>query len=137
MTFKPRNNANPNGRPKKPADFLSAKKEKLAKKHDKDLDTVVANAFKAGKKGEPWAIKYVMEFFIPKPSPFAPTKKRERNQINVQINNLLNELPPEKQHLLWEALAESEKVIPALASVESIQEAETVEVENTTISEAP
>ena len=83
------------------------------------MDEVVANAFEAGKKGEPWAIKYVMEFFIPKPSPFVPTRKTERNQVNVQINNLLHNLGHEDQQNLLALLLKGDKGIPAFALTET------------------
>lgn len=130
MTFKPGQVTNPHGRPKK-INIFSAEFQKFYKKHRLEIHKTGKILLKiANEEQKPWAIKQVMDTFYPKGGVYLPPEKTPNKQINVQINNLLNELPPEKQHLLWEALAESEKKSPALVSGESVQEEVIVEVES-------
>lgn len=106
MPFKPGNNANPNGRPRKAVDPRSEMMLEYCKKNHRKIEQVGDIVLKkALKDEESWAIKLAAEMFYPKAGTFAPAEKNTtHNKMNVQINTLLKDLSPEHHASLWEVL---------------------------------
>lgn len=123
MTFKPGNNANPNGRPRKAADPRSESMVEFCKRNKDKIEKVGTILLgKALKEQEPWAIKLAMEMFYPRPGTFAPPEKPTK-QVNVQINTLLKGMSSDDQHSLWGLLTKAERrALPVLDATPSSQE---------------
>lgn len=118
MVFKPGNNENPTGRPKKKIDPRSDLLEELCKKHRDNIEKVVEVAIKKAMKGEDRAIKLVTDMFIPKAGTYAPVEKNTtQNNLNVHMAPILNNMSSDEHSELWQLLMRAKNRTPAVINV--------------------
>ena len=118
MVFKPGNNANPTGRPKKKVDPRSDLLEELCQKHRGNIEKVVEVAIKKAMNGEDKAIKLVTDMFIPKAGTYAPIEKNTtQNNLNVHMAPLLNNMSSDEHSDLWQLLMRAKNRTPAMINV--------------------
>lgn len=119
MVFKPGNNANPAGRPRKRIDSRSEMVQEFCKKNEKSIESVAKLLLnKALKEELPWAIKLSMEMFYPKPGTYAPVEKTTtQNNLNVHMAPLLNNMSSDEHSDLWQLLMRAKNRTPAMINV--------------------
>lgn len=118
MVFKPGNNANPTGRPKKKIDPRSDLLEELCIKHRGNIEKVIEVAIKKAMNGEDKSIKLVTDMFIPKAGTYAPVEKNTtHNKLNVHMSPLVKDLSLEDQSALWQLLMRAKNKQPPMINV--------------------
>jgi hypothetical protein len=119
MPFQPGNNANPNGRPKKPMDYRSADMQEFCYKNRKDISKLRKLVLKIALKDQfPWAIKLAMEFYSPKPGTFVSVSREETKEINVMVSNFSKALTHEEKQMYLKLWMKANKGIPAFGETE-------------------
>ena len=113
MGFKPGNNANPLGRPKR-RNPLSEDYQAFYEKNKEDLqkvfEKVVATALH---DSEPWAMKLCLEYFCPKPERSVAVIKEETTDVNVNMTAITQGLSFEDKQTFLRIWMQTKRGIPA------------------------
>ena len=114
MVFKPGNNANPLGRPKRRS-LLSDEYQAFCRAHQDEIQKVGKLVLeKAVIDKEPWAIKLSMEYFYPKPERSVSVTKEETS--DTQVTDWLKTWSVEDKQTFLKVWLKNKRGVPAFES---------------------
>lgn len=116
MVFKPGNNANPLGRPKRISP-LSEDYQTFYEKNKEDLQKVFRKVIVAAlENNEAWAMKLCLEYFCPKPERSMAVTKEETTAVSMTIDQRLETWSLEDKQTFLKVWLKNKRGVPAFHS---------------------